>query len=254
MPGKKRLDLLLTEQGLAADLREAQALIGAGRVMVGTRTDCKAGTLVPADSDIQVKKLPAYVSRSGEKLAGGLRDLGIDPAGWICADIGCSTGGFTDCLLQRGAARVYSVDVGYGLLAWKLRQDQRVTVLERTNARHLSREQIPEPLDFAVLDASFISLQLLLPPLLPLFGNFVQILALVKPQFELPKEKVGAGGIVREPQFREEAVAGIRRFAEGAGLVCAGTATASVCGARGNQEFLLHLKSTQYNAKKEDFR
>jgi 23S rRNA (cytidine1920-2'-O)/16S rRNA (cytidine1409-2'-O)-methyltransferase len=209
---------------------------------------------VAADSDIQVKKMPAYVSRSGEKLAGGLRDLGIDPAGWICADIGCSTGGFTDCLLQHGAVRVYSVDVGYGLLAWKLRQDRRVVVLERTNARHLSKEQMPEPLDFAVLDASFISLQLLLPPLLPLFGDIVQILALVKPQFELPKEKVGAGGIVREPQLREEAVVGIRQFAEAAGLVCAGTAAASVCGAGGNQEFLLYLKSMQHNEKKEDLR
>jgi len=252
MPEKKRLDLLLTERGLAADLREAQALIGAGQVLVNTRADCKAGTPVAADSEIHVKTPPRYVSRSGWKLAGGLRDLGIDPAGWTCADIGCSTGGFTDCLLQRGAARVYSVDVGYGLLAWKLRQDRRVIVLERTNARHLSKEQIPEPLDFAVLDASFISLQLLLPPLLPLFGGTVQILALVKPQFELPKDKVGAGGVVREPQLREEAVAGIRQFAEAAGLLCAGTAAAAVCGARGNQEFLLHLKSMQYNKKKED--
>ncbi|WP_417912686.1 TlyA family RNA methyltransferase [Candidatus Electronema sp. TJ] len=252
MPEKKRLDLLLTKRGLAADLREAQALIGAGCVLVNTRADCKAGTPVAEDSDIQLRKKSAYVSRSGEKLAGGLRDMGIDPSGWICADIGCSTGGFTDCLLQHGAARVYSVDVGYGLLAWKLRQDRRVTVLERTNARYLSKEQIPESLNFAVLDASFISLQLLLPPLLPLFSNIVKILALVKPQFELPKDKVGAGGIVREPQLRKEAVAGIQQFAEAAGLVCAGIAAASVCGAGGNQEFLLYLKSMQYNEKKEE--
>uniref|UniRef100_UPI004056535D TlyA family RNA methyltransferase n=1 Tax=Candidatus Electronema sp. TaxID=2698783 RepID=UPI004056535D len=241
MSRKKRLDLLLAERGLAADAAEAAALIGAGRVLVGTRSDCKAGTLVAADSDIRVKTPPPYVSRSGEKLAGGLRDLGIDPAGWICADIGCSTGGFTDCLLQHGAARVYSVDVGYGLLAWKLRQDRRVVVLERINARHLSKEQIPEPLDFAVLDASFISLQLLLPPLLPLFDGPARLLALVKPQFELPKNKVGAGGIVREPQLHEEALAGIRQFAAQIGLTCVGSAAASVCGAGGNQEYLLHF-------------
>lgn len=251
MAGKKRLDLLLAERGLAADAAEAAALIGAGRVLVGTRSDCKAGTLVAADSELRVKAQPPYVSRSGAKLAGGLRDLGIDPAGWICADIGASTGGFTDCLLQHGAARVYSVDVGYGLLAWKLRQDRRVVVLERTNARHLSKEQIPEPLDLAVLDASFISLQLLLPPLLPLFSGAVQILALVKPQFELPKDKVGAGGIVREPQLHEEALAGIRRFAAELGLACVGGAAASVCGAGGNQEYLLHLRTVLHQPTRE---
>lgn len=241
MSQKKRLDLLLVERCLAANTDKATALIGAGLVLVGTHSDCKAGTLVAVDSDIRVRTQPPYVSRSGSKLAGGLRDLGIDPTGWICADIGCSTGGFTDCLLQHGAALVYSVDVGYGLLAWKLRQDKRVVVMERTNARHLTKTQIPDPLDFAVLDASFISLQLLLPPLLPLFGGPAQILALVKPQFELPKSKVGAGGIVREPQLHEEALTGIRRFAAEIGLACIGSTAASVCGAGGNQEYLLHF-------------
>jgi 23S rRNA (cytidine1920-2'-O)/16S rRNA (cytidine1409-2'-O)-methyltransferase len=252
MSSKRRLDLLLTERCLAAHVVEARALIGAGHVLVGTRADCKAGTLVPADSDIQLrkKKFP-YVSRSGEKLAGGLRDFGLDPAGWVCADIGCSTGGFTDCLLQRGAARVYSVDVGYGLLAWKLRHDRRVVVLERTNARLLTAVQIPDPLNLAVIDASFISLQLLLPPLLPLFSGAARIVALVKPQFELPKHKVGAGGIVREPHLHEEALAAISRFAREIGLTCIGSAAADVCGAGGNQEFLLHFISEESIEEKE---
>jgi 23S rRNA (cytidine1920-2'-O)/16S rRNA (cytidine1409-2'-O)-methyltransferase len=252
MSGKRRLDLLLTERGLAADAVEARALIGAGQVLVGTRAGCKAGTLVPADCNIQLrKKNSRYVSRSGEKLAGGLRDFGIVPAGWVCADIGCSTGGFTDCLLQRGAARVYSVDVGYGLLAWKLRQDSRVVVLERTNARLLTKVHIPDPLHLAVIDASFISLQLLLPPLLPLFSGPVQIIALVKPQFELPKGKVGAGGIVREAHLHEEVLSTISNFAKEIGLVCVSSAAADLCGAGGNQEFLLHFTSAAYIQKKE---
>lgn len=195
MPKKKRLDQLLIERGLAVDLKKAQALIGAGQVIVNTRTDYKAGSLVPKDSEVRVRKSSPFVSRGGEKLAGGLKQLGIVPAGWVCADIGCSTGGFTDCLLWNGAARVYAVDVGYGLLAWKLRQDERVILHERTNARYLTRQHIPEPLDLVVLDASFISLRSLLPPLLPLFGGLVRILALVKPQFELARDKVGTGGL-----------------------------------------------------------
>jgi 23S rRNA (cytidine1920-2'-O)/16S rRNA (cytidine1409-2'-O)-methyltransferase len=195
------------------------------------------------DSEIRVKRKSGFVSRGGEKLAGGLRDLAIDPAGWICADIGCSTGGFTDCLLQRGAARVYSVDVGYGLLDWKLRQDNRVIVLERTNARYLTRRHIPEPLDFAVLDASFISLRRLLVPLVPLFGDKIQILALVKPQFELPRDKVAAGGVVRENYLHDEAVTKVKQAAGEIGLICAGEIASSIRGAKGNQEFLLHFRS-----------
>ncbi len=253
MPAKQRLDLLLTERGLAADQAEARALIGAGYVLVNTRSDCKAGSLVAADCEIRLReRKSAYVSRSGEKLAGGLRKLAIDPSGWVCADIGASTGGFTDCLLQHGAAKVYSVDVGYGLLAWKLRQDQRVKVLERTNARFLSQEQIPEPLDLAVIDASFISLQLLLPPLLPLFRSGARILALVKPQFELPKDKVGAGGIVRESGLHHEAMSAVRRAGEALGLTCVRSAAAAVCGTKGNQEFLLYFTSGQYNETKGD--
>jgi 23S rRNA (cytidine1920-2'-O)/16S rRNA (cytidine1409-2'-O)-methyltransferase len=240
---RQRLDLLLIERGLAANTAQAHALIGAGQILVNTRSDCKAGCLVAASSEIKVKGRGIYVSRGGDKLAGGLQDLGIDPCGWICADIGCSTGGFTDCLLQHGAARVYSVDVGYGLLAWKLRQDRRVVVLERTNARLLNRAHIPELLDFAVLDASFISLRLLLAPLLPLFGEDIRILALVKPQFELPGGKVGAGGVVRETSLHDEAVQQVREAAAELGLICVGAVPAAVCGAKGNQEFLLHFIS-----------
>jgi 23S rRNA (cytidine1920-2'-O)/16S rRNA (cytidine1409-2'-O)-methyltransferase len=239
----KRLDSLLVERRLAADLAEARARIGAGQVLVNTRNDYKAGSLVPPDADIRLRQRPRYVSRGGEKLEGGLAGLGIDPGGWVCADIGCSTGGFTDCLLQHGARRVYCVDVGYGLLDWKLRSDERVVVLERTNARYLGPEQIPEPLDFAVLDASFISLGLLLAPLVPLFGPTKRIMALVKPQFELPREKVGQGGIVRDAALHEEAMALVRGFGEQAGLVFRGGVASPVRGARGNQEFLLYFTS-----------
>ena len=243
MAGKKRLDVLLVDIGLAADITRSRALIGAGQVLVNTRGDYKAGSLLPVGSEIIVKQKARFVSRGGEKLEGGLKGLAIDPRGWICADIGCSTGGFTDCLLQRGACRVYSVDVGYGLLDWKLRQDERVIVLERTNARYLSKGQIPEPLDFAVIDASFISLQQLLSPLLPLFGEQVRIMVLVKPQFELPREKVGQGGIVRDNVLHEEAVTMVKGFGKEAGLVCRGEVASPVCGARGNQEFLLYFTS-----------
>lgn len=246
LPGKKRLDHLLTERGLAVDLKKAQALIGAGQIIVNTRSDYKAGSRVPEDSDIRLRKSSAFVSRGGKKLAGGLQQLAIDPTGWICADIGCSTGGFTDCLLQRGAARVYAVDVGYGLLAWKLRQDERVILYERTNARYVTRQHVPEPLDLAVLDASFISLRPLLPPLLPLFGPVVRILALVKPQFELARGKVGSGGIVREKHLHQEAIDAVRQYAEELGLRCRGEAASSICGAKGNREFLLYFTAAEH--------
>jgi 23S rRNA (cytidine1920-2'-O)/16S rRNA (cytidine1409-2'-O)-methyltransferase len=241
--GKKRLDILLVDRGLAEDSTQARALIGAGQVRVDTRADYKAGSLLPLQCEITVKQKSRFVSRGGEKLAGGLKGLDVNPLGWICADIGCSTGGFTDCLLQQGACQVYCVDVGYGLLDWKLRRDERVVVLERTNARYLNSKQVPEPLDFAVIDASFISLQPLLAPLLPLFGPQVRIMALVKPQFELPRDMVGKGGIVRESGLHEEAMARVRGFGAEIGLVCRGAVASPICGARGNQEFLLYFTS-----------
>ena len=163
---KSRIDGLLVTREVCSTLEQAQRLIGTGRVLVDGRVCDKAGSLVAPHCTVMVKEGKRFVSRGGEKLAAGLQGLAVHPAGMVCADIGSSTGGFTDCLLQHGAARVYSVDVGYGLLDWKLRQDPRVVVLERTNARFLTSEHIPEPLDLAVVDASFISLELLLPPLI----------------------------------------------------------------------------------------
>ena len=243
-PGKQkhRLDSLLVAQGLATDLDAARRLIGAGVVLVDTWVCDKVGQLVAADSRLAVKAARRkFVSRGGEKLDGGLRAAGIDPDGWVCADIGCSTGGFTDCLLQHGARKVYSVDVGYGVLDWKLRQDNRVVALERTNARHLTREQIVDPLDLAVIDASFISLEPLFAPLLPLFRDVVRIFALVKPQFQLPREAVGPGGIVSDPEQHRRALAMVQRFGESLGLRCAAMAASPIRGTKGNQEFFMLL-------------
>ena len=239
----KRLDNLLLERCLAVDLTTARALIGSGRVEVDGRIADKAGSLHPAQAEIRLRERQRYVSRGGDKLAAGLTAFGVEPAGMVCADIGCSTGGFTDCLLQHGAKRVYSVDVGYGVLDWRLRQDGRVVVLERTNARFLTREQIPEPLDLAVIDASFISLDLLLEPVSRLFAGRVAIIALVKPQFELPRDQVARGGVVREEALHQQAVAQVRGFAQSAGLACRGVITSPLKGAKGNTEFLLHLMS-----------
>ena len=241
MAKKQRLDALLTARGLAANIDEARRLIGAGLVLVDERRADKAGLPVPEDARLSVKRGRRYVSRGGDKLEAALAAFAVDPAGLVCADIGASTGGFTDCLLQHGAARVYAVDVGYGILDWKLRSDPRVIVCERLNARHLAREHIPEPIDLAVLDASFISLVPLLPPLLPLFAGPPRILALVKPQFQLERGKVGQGGIVRDPALHAEAVAQVRAFAETAGLRCAEPFASPVIGAKGNQEFFLWL-------------
>ena len=243
MSGKTRLDSLLVKRGLAANQEEAQAYIGAGKVLVDTRADYKAGSLVPSDCEIILKKTSRYVSRGGYKLEKGLSHFELDPAGWICADIGCSNGGFTDCLLQKGAGRVYCVDVGYGILDWKLRQDKKVVVLERTNARYLDRDHIPESLDLAVIDASFISLKQLLPPLLPLFAETVRIVALVKPQFELPRDLVGPGGVVRSHELHEQALAMATRFGTSLGLVSRGSVASPICGIKGNQEFLVYFTS-----------
>ncbi len=243
MAARKRLDQALVDQKYADDITKARAFIGAGLVLVNTRNDYKAGSLIPADAELVVKSRPRFVSRGGDKLDGGLSELGIDVKGWVCADIGCSTGGFTDCLLYRSAAKVYCVDVGYGLLDWKLRRDDRVVVLERTNARYISKKEIPEPLDFTVIDASFISLGRLLEPLLPLFASKVRILALVKPQFELPRSSVGVGGIVQESDLHLEAMERVKRFGREIGLHFVAGVASSLRGAKGNQEFLLYFTS-----------
>lgn len=238
---KERLDQLTVARGLAEHVEAARRLIGAGRVLVDGRVCDKSGLLVAPTCTLAVKTGKRYVSRGGDKLEAGLRDTSINPQNWICADIGCSTGGFTDCLLQHGARKVFSVDVGYGLLDWSLRQDSRVVVLERINARYLTGEHITEPLDLAVIDASFISLEPLLAPLLPLFRSIPRILALVKPQFQLPREAVGRGGIVGDGALHQQALAMVREFAMNMGLHCAAVVPSPVRGAKGNQEFFMLL-------------
>ncbi len=233
------------EQTLATNLDEARRLIGAGAVRVDDHLADKAGFLVAATGRVHVKPARRFVSRGGEKLETALQAFHLRPQGFICADIGASTGGFTDCLLQHGAAKVYSVDVGYGLLAWKLRSDSRVVVRDRVNARYLSTEHIPEPLDLAVVDASFISATLLLPPLLPLFPHHFRALVLVKPQFQLARDQVSKGGIVQSQTLREEAVAMVRDFAASQGLACAQPFTCPVTGTKGNEEIFLYLTRTK---------
>ena len=238
-----RLDQLLVELGHCRSPREAAALVMAGRVLVDEQLVGKAGTLVSPTCTIRLKERLPYVSRGGLKLKGGLDHFGIDPNGWICLDIGASTGGFTDCLLQAGAARVYAVDVAYGLLDWKIRSDPRIVVLERCNARYLTKEQVPDPIDFCVIDVSFISLTKLLSPLPELFGSKeIKIVCLVKPQFELERAQIGSGGIVREEALRIKAVEKIIDFSRAFGLVSRGFVASSIKGSKGNQEYLLYLR------------
>ena len=245
MSVKQRLDKLMVERGLAPSREKAQALIMAGQVVVGDHAAQKAGQQVLPDVEIRIKgEVLPYVSRGGLKLAQGLDTFGIDPAGRIAIDVGASTGGFTDCLLQRGAARVYAVDVGYGQLAWKLREDARVVVMEKTNIRHLQPEQL-EPLpDLAVIDASFISLNLVLPATLALLKRPAEVVALVKPQFEVGKGAVGKGGIVRDPKLHEEVLASMERLAAELGAELLGICDSPITGADGNREFLMGLRIT----------
>ncbi len=238
---KKRLDLLLVEKKLAGNVELARRLIGSGSVLIDDRVSDKAGSLISDNCSITVKNVRRFVSRGGDKLAAGLQSLHIDPQGYVCADIGCSTGGFTDCLLQHGARKVYSVDVGYGLLDWKLRQDERVVVLERTNARYLSADHITEFIDLAVIDASFISLEPLLAPLLSFFQSSIRILALVKPQFQLPRDMIGPGGIVCDETLHQQALTMVQQFGLDLGLQCAGVVASPVRGMKGNQEFFMLL-------------
>ncbi|MCF6290003.1 MAG: TlyA family RNA methyltransferase [Desulfobacterales bacterium] len=242
---KIRLDQLLVIKKLAPTRQKAQAMIGAGQVSVNGRTSDKAGRQVSEDSAIKIRQRLPYVSRGGLKLEKGLAAFDIRPAGFVCVDIGASTGGFTDCLLQHGAEKVYAVDVGYGQLAWQLRQDPRVVVMERTNARNLAPGDIPEPIDLAVIDAAFISLKLLLPPLLPLFRDQVSILALIKPQFEAGRGKVGRGGVVRDPELHQEIIREILAFGQGLGLNSRGVIPSPLLGPKGNREFLVHFVSVR---------
>ena len=241
---KLRLDKLLLARNLAESRQKAQALIAAGQVFVGGHMADKVGSQFPSDCQIEIKGNDCpYVSRGGYKIVAGLDHFQIDPSQFICADFGASTGGFTDCLLQRGAAKVYAIDVGYGQLAWKLRQDERVVVMERTNARHLVASDIPEPIDLIVIDASFISLELLLKPAQTFLKPGGGILALIKPQFEVGRGQVGKGGVVKDPALHESAIEKIKQYGTANGLTCHGVAPSPLLGPKGNREFLIYFTS-----------
>lgn len=242
---RERLDKLLVDRGLAGSRERARAMIMAGQVVVADHRAEKAGLQVPLDADIRVKgeDIP-YVSRGGLKLAKALDEFDLRVAGRVAIDVGASTGGFTDCLLQRGAAKVYAVDVGYGQLAWKLRNDPRVISLEKTNIRSLTADRLGEAADLAVIDASFISLQKVLPPTLVLLAPTADIVALIKPQFEAGREHVGKGGVVRDPEIHRRVVEEISRFCSDGGLSVMGVVESPITGPKGNREFLLYIKKT----------
>lgn len=237
---KQRLDTTLHERGLLKTRSMARSVIMAGRVYVdGQRVD-KAGTLVGADSEIVLKDGGLrYVSRGGLKLEAALGEFGIDPAGMVAVDIGASTGGFTDCLLQHGALKVHAVDVGYGQLDWSLRNDARVRLLERTNARQLTPRDIGERVDIATVDVSFISLEKVIPPLKQILKPGGALIALIKPQFEVGKGEVGKGGVVRSEVKHKAVVDKIRDFLIGIGFSVKGSIPSPILGAEGNKEFLI---------------
>jgi 23S rRNA (cytidine1920-2'-O)/16S rRNA (cytidine1409-2'-O)-methyltransferase len=240
MTPKQRLDQLVVEQGLAETRAKAQALILAGLVWSGEKRLDKPGASLAAGTALTLKgKDHPWVSRGGVKLAFALDHFKIDPMGLVALDIGASTGGFTDVLLQRGATRVYAVDVGHGQLDWKLRNDKRVTVLERVNARHLSAKEVPEPVDLVTCDASFIGLETVLPAPLALAKPKANLAALIKPQFEVGPKRVGKGGVVRDPALHQEVCARLSAWVEGQGWRVLGVATSPLKGADGNIEFLL---------------
>jgi len=232
---------LLVERALVETRQRAQALILAGDVTVNGQVDAHAGKAVPADAAIVIRAPLPYVSRGGIKLAGALDAFGANPRAKVCADIGASTGGFTDCLLQRGATRVYAIDVGYGQLAWKLRTDARVVVMDRVNARYL--DALPEPIDLATMDASFISLALLLPAIKRFLQAQGEIVALVKPQFEAGREQVGRGGIVRDARVHRGVLAKIAQSAREQSLRVRGICASPIEGADGNREFFIYLSA-----------
>jgi 23S rRNA (cytidine1920-2'-O)/16S rRNA (cytidine1409-2'-O)-methyltransferase len=239
---RTRLDLLLVQRGLCPTRAQAQARIMAGEVLVADRPVTKAGTLVAEDAALRLRGEPLrFVGRGGLKLEHGLTVFGLDPAGWVCFDAGASTGGFTDCLLQRGAARVYAVDVGTNQLHWRLRSDARVVAMERVNLRHWDPARIPERCRLLVADVSFISLRLVIPPLLPSLTPDADAVLLVKPQFEAGRDEVGAGGIVRDPLTHQRVQQELWDFFQGTALKPRGLCESPILGGEGNKEFLMHL-------------
>ena len=239
----ERLDLAMVRRGLAESRERAQALILAGAVSVAGRVASRASQTIPVETPIEVAQPEhPYVGRGGLKLAAALDAFGIDPAGMIALDVGASTGGFTDCLLQRGATRVYAVDVGYGQLAWRLRQDPRVVVVERCNARYLDRSHVPEPVDLVAIDVSFISLTMILPAVRACLAPGGQVAALLKPQFEVGKGKVGRGGIVRDERLRRDTVEKVRGAVEAQRWEWCGDIPSPITGQKGNVEYVIRLR------------
>ena len=239
---KKRLDVLLVEQGYADSRTKAQAIIMSGNVYVDGQKADKPGMSFDETLPLEVRGAACpYVSRGGLKLEKALRDFGVDPNGFVCSDSGASTGGFTDCLLQQGASKVFAIDVGYGQLDWKIRSDPRVVVMERTNVRYVTLEQLGEPLDLSVVDVSFISLKIVLPVIKTFLKPTGQVLCLIKPQFEAGKDKVGKKGVVRDPQTHKEVLDGFVTLANELDFKILGLTFSPVKGPEGNIEFLGHL-------------
>jgi 23S rRNA (cytidine1920-2'-O)/16S rRNA (cytidine1409-2'-O)-methyltransferase len=242
-PKKHRLDLILVEKELAKSRQRAQAIIMAGKVLVNERPVDKPGFFVSPEDSIELRgtDIP-YVSRGGLKLEAALHELQIDVTGSVCIDVGASTGGFTDCLLQHGAERVYTVDVGYGQLAWKLRQDPRVIVIERTNVRYMTADAIPAPVDLITVDVSFISLKIVVPAIVQFLKSDASILALIKPQFEIGKRQVGKGGVVKKPELHQQVIKDLSEFFESIKLAPLSVYPSPVLGPKGNREFFMVLK------------
>ena len=236
---RQRLDCLLLERGLVESREKARRLIMAGEVSVDERVPIKPSTMVSGEEHIVVKSKPPFVSRAGSKLSAALDRFDVSVKELVAVDIGASTGGFTDCLLQRGAARVYAVDVGYGQLAWALRQDPRVVVMEKVNARYL--ESLPEPIDIATFDVSFISLRLVIPPALRLLKTGTSLVALIKPQFEAGRRQIGKGGVVTDHDVHRDVLRKLIQWARDEGLSFLGLVTSPLLGPAGNAEFLIHL-------------
>lgn len=248
MAEKDRLDKILVDKNIAVSRQRAKALIMTGKVLVNGIPADKPGSLVLSNSEIRIKggDMP-YVSRGGLKLEAALESFGVNVENTVCLDVGASTGGFTDCLLRRGAKRVYAVDVGYGQLAWKLRNDPKVVVIERTNIRHMPKETVPEPADLATIDVSFISLKIVVPSVLKFMKNSGKIIALIKPQFEVGRKNVGKGGVVRDPALHEEVLNSLTDFFEKEGFTGESPVTSPILGPKGNREFLVCLKLPSEN-------
>ena len=246
MSDKIRLDIALTQRGLAESREKAKALIMAGQVYLNGQKELKAGASVKPDDEIEVRgSRNPFVSRGGLKLQKAAEKFDIDLSGCVCMDIGASTGGFTDCMLSHGAKKVYSIDVGYGQLAWKLRTDERVVNMERTNFRYVTHEQIPEDIDCASVDVSFISLKIILPVLRELLKSDGQAVCLIKPQFEAGREKIGKKGVVRDPQVHIEVVENTVAFALENGFDVKNLDFSPIKGPEGNIEYLMHIEKSE---------